>query len=176
MKTSNVFIITGKQGEGKTTKLTEVVRLLKKGKRPLFGFYATGYWENGLRSKFYINDINSGQSFLLCKRPDNLPASGNGFVFLAETIKKGEQIITEGMKHQNALAIMDEIGRYELEEKVWYSSLNHLIKTNFPVLITIRENGLAQVIEKFNMASPLIFRLDEESTQIAGQIQKQLRH
>jgi len=171
MKSSCIFIITGKQGEGKTTKLAEVIRLLKHKGQAVFGFYAVGAWENGQRSHFHIKDVHSGESHLLCERQEN---AKNEFVFFQQAIKKGEQILSEGMKHQRTLAIIDEIGPFELKREVWYNALTLLIKDNFPILITVREKLTKPVIQKFGFEKPVIFRLEESSTLIAGQIMEQL--
>lgn len=170
MKKPSVFIITGSQGAGKTTKLMEVVQHLKKKLPDVFGFYAIGEWENGLRSHFRIIDIQTGDDYPLCNRQQPTGTAGGRFVFNSETVKQGKEIIASGMRRKGALAVIDEIGRLELEEKVWYSAFHNLTKKNFPVLITTRENQLEAIIAKFNLNRPLIFKLNEESLLIAKAI------
>jgi nucleoside-triphosphatase THEP1 len=174
MKPSSVFIITGKQGEGKTTKLAEVIRILKQKEQAVFGFYAIGAWENGQRSHFHIKDINSGESFLLCERQEIAEAGKSRFVFFQQAINKGGQIIAEGMKRQKALAVIDEIGPFELKEEAWHNALTLLIKNDFPILITVRERLLKTIIREFGIERPVIFRLEENCTSIAGKIMEQL--
>ncbi len=174
MKLHNVFILTGHQGEGKTTKLTKVISLLKLKGVDIFGFIATGEWENNLRSRFHLKDINSERNYLLCNREEK-PGTLNGiFVFNMQTIKTGEQIITEGMKHAKALAVIDEIGRFELKEKVWYPVFKKLAEKNFPTLITVRKSLLKPIIEKFGIEHPVIFNLEDKSTFIANKIFEQV--
>ena len=51
-----VFIIQGEQGEGKTTRLIEVINLLVSASIPLSGFTAPGKWEENKRSSFQVKD------------------------------------------------------------------------------------------------------------------------
>ncbi len=174
MEKSSVFIITGSQGAGKTTKVMEVVRYLKKELPDVFGFYAIGEWENGRRSRFRIVDIQTGIDYPLCNRHQPAGAAKGKFIFTAETVKQGEEIIASGIRRKGTLAVIDEIGRFELKEKVWYSAFHNLIKKNFPVLITVRENQLEAITAKFNLDRPLIFKLDEESLLISKTITSRL--
>lgn len=174
MERPSVFIITGSQGAGKTTKVMEVIRYLKKELPDVFGFYAIGEWENGLRSRFRIIDIQTGIGYPLCTRQQLADTAGGKFVFSSETVKQGKEIIASGMRRKGALAVIDEIGRFELEEKVWYSAFHKLTKKNFPVLIIVREKQLEAIIAKFNLNRPLIFKLNEESHLIARAITSHL--
>jgi nucleoside-triphosphatase len=174
MEKSKVFIITGEQGAGKTTRLTEIVELLKPVFPDIFGFYAFGEWEDGLRKLFHIVDIQKGESHLLCTRKGRTANSRGAFVFIQQTIEKGEKIVLEGINQKGGLAIIDEIGRFELEGKVWYNIFNKLIISNFPVLITVRENTLEKVIRYFGIEHPVIFTLAEDNATISQNILENL--
>lgn len=152
----------------------EVVRYLKKELPDVFGFYAIGEWENGRRNRFRIVDIQTRIDYPLCNRQQPADAAGGRFIFTSETVKQGEEIIASGMRRKGTLAVIDEIGRFELKGKVWYSAFHNLIKKNFPVLITVRENQLEVIIAKFNLDKPLIFKLNEESFLIARTITSRL--
>ena len=170
MEKSKVFIITGEQGAGKTTKLTEIIELLKPVIPNIFGFYAIGEWEDGLRKLFHIVDIQKGESHLLCTRKGRTTNSRGAFVFFQQTIEKGEKIVLEGINQKGGLAIIDEIGRFEVEGKVWYNVFNKLLNNNFPVLITVRKNMLEKVIRYFGIEHPMIFTLAEENANISQKI------
>lgn len=176
MKPSKIFILTGHQGEGKTTKLQEIITFLKLKELDVFGFIAIGQWENNVRSRFHIKDINSGKNYLLCNRERKPGTTSGTFIFVEQTIKTGEQIIAEGMKRANALAIIDEIGRFELKEMVWYPSLLKLKQENFPTLVAVRKSLLKSIIDKFDFESPVVFSLEDKSTFIADEIFGYFRH
>ncbi len=175
MKKSRVFIISGEQGEGKTTRLQEVIKLLRPAFPDIFGFYAIGEWENGYRNRFRLVDIRTGNVHLLCYREGQANLSKIPFVFIEDTLRKGMQIISDGMAQNGRLAVIDEIGRFELKGKVWYQSLKKLLGNGFPVIITVRKNQLEAVIEKFGLKGARIFFTGLDSAvAIASEITEQL--
>lgn len=170
MKISPIFIITGNQGEGKTTKIEEVSTLIKNKGLNIFGFYAPGEWKNGLRNRFHLTDVNSGANYLLCYRQEKSVPKNGQFIFIQKTIEKGEQIIEKGLKSGKGIAIIDEIGRFEINGTVWYAIFNRLISNGITVLFTVRQSLVKPVLEKFAIENPFIFNLEEGSDSIADKI------
>lgn len=167
MQPPHVFIITGKQGEGKTTFLKDVAGLLKDRGLYVFGFYAEGEWEEGMRSRFRLVDIQTQKHYLLCSRQGRTPSSRGYFVFHAEAVQAGETAVFSGMQKENSLAIMDEIGHFELEGKVWHNVLQLLLDKKVPVMLTVRNTMLETVINHFKITSPKVFHLQESPHQVA---------
>ncbi len=170
MKDSRVFIIQGKQGEGKTGKLKALVHLLQPSLPGVFGFYAPGEWENGLRKAFRIIDIASGRQHLLCTRKGRTGISKGTFVFNPATLQEGEHILRNGIQQHGALAVVDEIGRYELQGKVWHDILIVLLENKIPVLMTVRENLVEKIISHFQITHPVIFPVEEPAESMARTI------
>jgi len=176
MKKSRVFIISGEQGEGKTTRLQEVIKLLRPSLPDIFGFYAIGEWENGYRNRFRLVDIQTGNIQLLCYREGHANLSKIPFVFIEDTLRKGMQIISNGMAQNGRLAVIDEIGRFELKGKVWYRSLKKLLDNDYPVIITVRKNQLQAIIEKFGLKAPRVFSVESDTAAaIATEITARLK-
>ena len=78
MTLSNVYIITGDQGTGKTTFLSTFSGQLKKNGIKSGGILARGVWENNIRTGFVLEGINSGQGKsttpdYVCLSQDGLP-------------------------------------------------------------------------------------------------------
>lgn len=161
----NVFILTGEQGEGKTTRLKELIVRLRNSGLSLYGFYAAGYWENGQRSRFDLVDVQTGKQKLLCA---NQSAPGfwkqGRFYFDPETIRWGATLL-EGDKQ--GLAIMDEVGRFELDGKVWASSLKQLVQNDKPILMVVRRVFVREVIDKFGIVNPQIIFPDDDLEEVA---------
>ncbi len=170
MKNSGVFIISGAQGQGKTNKLIATVHLLQSRLPGIFGFYAPGEWENGLRQAFRIVDIRSGRQQLLCNREGRTDSFNGSFVFYPAALQQGKQILHTGIQHHGTLAVIDEIGRYELKGKVWHDSLVLLLQKNVPLLITVRDNLAEQIISHFQIVRPVIFSANEPADKIVGTI------
>ena len=168
MSNNSVFIITGGREQGKTTLLKKVIPLLKKKKIPLKGFYAQGYWENNRRSRFEVTEVNSGKTKLLCE-PDT--TTGHGFMFDEETVKWGAALLKPQILP--ALYIIDEVGKYEVNGKVWHHALLQLAENEKAfLLITVRKNFLDKVIETFHLNNPRIFSLNHTPDKISREIEE----
>lgn len=174
MKTPPIFIITGEQGEGKTTTAIEVVEELKKMGVPVKGFVALGLWSDNVRSGFFIKDLETGNRSLLCKSdPDRDFEKIGRFYFNPKTIAIGEKILLLGKPGE--LLVIDEIGLFETKGRVWHRVLKELIKTSEnPLLITIRKQFVQKVINCFSLKDPTIFELNEDSKEIAQKISTRL--
>ena len=106
-----VLIITGDQGEGKTTRLEQVIYQLKQKKCKLSGFIAPGRWVDDKRTGFDIVDINLGRRQLLCQDEYDEKYNKIGrFYFNPEAIKFGEQLLQFNKIHESEIVIIDEIG------------------------------------------------------------------
>jgi len=161
----NVFILTGEQGEGKTTRLKELIVKLRSSGLPLYGFYANGYWENGQRSRFDLVDVQTGKQKLLCANQSAPGFWKQGRFYLdPETIRWGTTLL-EGDKE--GLAIMDEVGRFELDGKVWASSLIQLVQNDKPVLMVVRQVFVREVIDKFGIVNSQTIFPDDDLQEVA---------
>jgi len=170
MKSQPVFIITGKQGEGKTTALLQLVDHLKKAGIAVAGFVAQGEWEKGLRTQFFLNDINSDTKKLLCK---SVPGKGfeqiGRFYFNPETIRCGEKLI-ENAKPGD-LIVIDEIGMFELKGKVWGTILKKkLMEGVNPLIISARSQFLDTITEHFKLDRSLVFDCKEDTILLSEKI------
>lgn len=172
MHKQNVFIITGKQGEGKTTKLLETLDILKSKKVDCFGFFAKGEWLDGLRVSFQIEDINTGQSILLCQdmAKEGFQKAGR-FYFNPDAIRYGEKILIDSLGCSSAVVAVDEIGRFELAGNIWANSLKNLLNASHnQIILTIRDAFLDEVIDKFGINPLAVFDLSVSAAEIAQSI------
>lgn len=172
MNTSHVFILTGQQGEGKTTKLIELLEALDKKCLDIAGFIAPGKWQDNLRSGFDLLDIRSKERMALChdNELENYTRYGR-FYFNPEAIRFGEFLLAEGSKQCVDLLVIDEIGLFELDGKLWANSFFKLLEdSRSNLLITVRSKFLDQVISTFNVQNSTIFNLDQDSSDIASQL------
>jgi nucleoside-triphosphatase len=170
MKSHPVFIISGDQGEGKTTMLTEVVSELVKKDIGVHGFLAPGVWKAGLRSDFYIQDLVTGNQQLLCK---SIPEKGfekiGRFYFNPDTIAFGEDLLRNNKPGD--LLIIDEVGMFEIKGQVWNRVLKEVIEAKEnPLLITVRKEFVDDVISVFNLSDPLVYHVSDNGKDIADKI------
>ncbi len=172
MKNRRIFIITGEQGEGKTTLLKNVTRHLKERQVPLAGFFAEGEWENDSRKSFSICDINTGEEKLLCiiEHREGFIQAGR-FYFNPAALDFGERILQNTTP--DSLVVVDEIGRFELQGKVWADVFRVLLKfSSNSLLFTVRKKFLEKVIQYFGIDNPVIFSCDQDEYNITQTILK----
>lgn len=172
MKANQVFIITGEQGAGKTTKLIQVVEELKKRNYKIAGFVAPGFWKSNLRTGFELIDVFTGKKYILCQNSTKEDFIQIGrFYFNPSAIESGKRILQNAISLSTDFVVIDEIGIFELEGELWASSLYSLFRdTQHKILITVRSKFLEQVIIKFKLTDPIITNLDQSSKEITNLI------
>ncbi len=114
-----VVIVSGKQGEGKTTQCLKLAEEAVKEGRKIGGFIAPGKWKDGLRYSFELLDLRTKKLYDLASRDqiDGWEKVGS-FYFNPETIKIGENILREHLKDSEWLFV-DEIGKFDVQGRVW---------------------------------------------------------
>lgn len=174
MKNRKIFIITGEQGEGKTTRLLEVTEQLKLKNISLKGFVAEGQWKDGVRTAFQIRDIDTGASMKLCQNKQERDFVNIGrFYFNPKALVFGKNILQ--LSKATDLVVIDEIGLFEMKDKVWAGPLKDLMgQTENPLLITVRKKFLHKVVKHFSFEHPLIFNISQDAQTIAEAILKSL--
>ncbi|MBE0650298.1 MAG: hypothetical protein IH595_05605 [Bacteroidales bacterium] len=175
MEDSKVFIITGEQGRGKTTFLKLLLPELERLDIKVIGFYADGQWKNDVRVRFDVVDIQSRKSHLLCSDEPNAEFERIGrYYFDPKTILWGEDLLLNEDRTGKCLFVIDEIGKFEIAQKVWHNVLRELLDIRMPILITVRKEILERVIEYFQIQDPIVFRLDSTQKKVAQAIAGQL--
>jgi nucleoside-triphosphatase THEP1 len=147
-----IVIITGKKGEGKTTFLKEFVNNLHINTENIYGFYTENISYKKNINGYVINAFNSEKKLLLCKR--NSPETGNlklqDFYFDEKVIKSKNDCFRKGYKNPDAVFVIDEIGKFELDGFVWDKILKEILNNNTgKLIITVRDRFLENVIEKY---------------------------
>ena len=172
MASNKVIIITGNKGEGKTTKLLNIIDLLRKENIRIAGFTATSAWNNGKRDEYILNDINSEKSITLCTSYAVESCNQYGrYYFNPLAIRFGESLLDTNTKDKTVIVI-DEVGLFELENKVWHSSLIYQLEnTQNIILLTVRKKLVNNILEKYNLQNSSIYTLKETSQTIIREIQ-----
>ncbi len=164
MPNNKLFIITGEKGEGKTSLLIELIEILQNKNISLSGFYAKGVWKNNKRSAFDLVDIKTRKSIPLCKK---LEIEGwkkeLGFYFNPKALDTGNKILRFQNNKTTGLIIIDEIGKLELDGKIWHNPVSKLIsETNIPMLWVVRKAFIEEIINYWGMTDVTIFKLGKD--------------
>lgn len=168
---NKVFIITGKKGDGKTTKLQRIIEILKQQNQTIVGFIASAEIIDGQRNTYNLSDINTHASMQLCTSIPNKDYQKIGnFYFNEECIRFGNKVL-EISNTEKKVVIIDEIGPFELKGMLWHKPLiTQLHKTNNVVLISVRESLINDVINKYEISDFSIYKVDDDEMEIIKQI------
>lgn len=158
-----IIIITGQQGEGKTTWVLSLLHLLNMEFYQVGGIYSKGTWKEGMRDRFEVVDIENGSTRLLCDHVDrgsDIPF--RHFYFKPDGIDHGLNALQKVKSTHPDILILDEVGGLELEGKGWSPFLDALGEHyQGVVVVVVREALVESVRERWNLAGSLIFRCTE---------------
>lgn len=152
-KKPTVFIVTGEVSEGKTTFLAELAYGLKNQGIPVGGFYSPRTMAGNKTTGYDIVDLSDGKSFEFMRVAiqGEKPDIGK-FRIGKEALQKGQEALTPEKITSKKVALIDEVGRLELEDKGWSNSLcNLLTLPGILIVIAVRKDFLKPVIEKFEL-------------------------
>jgi nucleoside-triphosphatase THEP1 len=164
-KKSNVIIITGEIGSGKTSLISEIASRFKDSGILAGGITAPVVYENEGKTGYNILDLSSGSKMQLSQINGMHGMARVGkYFFIPEAIDFGRAALSVERNRDMQIVLIDEIGAWELQGQGWASSLNELIiNCNMPLIITVRESFLALVIENWIFQDPLV--IDAKKTQ-----------
>lgn len=153
-----VFIITGEQGQCKTTFLHQVLGLIVGANVRVRGTIAPGHVRDGRRSGFTLVDLATGEHEELCSiDPDPRCEVHGRFYFRPEALAFGRRALAPPDPRSTDLLVVDEVGRFELQGAVWADSLDRLVGHPHPPMIwTVRRRLLHTVVERWNIKNAVV--------------------
>lgn len=165
---NRIFIITGTQGSGKTTFLSELINHLKVRDISIGGFIAHGFWKENIRDGFELEDLQTGEKIVLSQTE---PIEGwekfRRFYFNPDGFEFGEKILSPDNRINTELIAIDEIGPFELQGKGWRKAIDILLeKTNTSMIWVCREGILTKIVAEFNLKSYHIFNTSQENPEV----------
>jgi len=168
-KKSNVIILTGEIGSGKTTLITEIASQLAAAGIKATGIIASAVYENGNKTGYEIRDISTNQKTTLSHIHDTEGMARVGrYFFIPEAIEFGLDTLSVERNRASKIVLIDEIGAWELQGQGWASSLNELIiNCKMPLIITVRKSFLNLVIENWMLQNPLVIEAKNASKEDA---------
>lgn len=162
-----VYILTGEQGEGKTTFLLKMlVEIAGMGVR-VTGIVAPGHISNGVKSGFSIIDVATGRSEELCSATPSWRSERHGqYYFRPAGLSFGRLALRTPTVRAADLIVVDEVGRFELEGAIWGGCIDRLVNTaHQPMIWTVRRcfvdavadrwPGTRQIVVDIKSASPV---------------------
>ena len=176
MQNSSVYIISGEQGSGKTTMLKSIIAELQSKGVKVGGFLAEGSWKNGIRDGFSLLRIIDSYAIPLCQsKPKEGYFNLGRFWFNPDAIKIGEESLSIDMTKDMSILVIDEIGIFELQKKVWYNSFMQILnERRSTLLISVRNKILNDIIHIFKLSDYSIYTACDKVSNIISDISKRL--
>ena len=148
-----VNIITGAKQSGKTTFLLKKIQELRQGGKIVSGIISRGTFVDNNRHSFFVQDISSGKEQLLMTSDLISGSEKIGKFFIkSDAFNWGKSILEKAIDSNADYIVLDEIGRFELEEKGWSNIIPALIKSDKKIFLIIREEWVNEFIKKYQIS------------------------
>lgn len=167
-----VVLLTGERGEGKTTLCAELAETARRRGYVVAGILSPGWWSDGRRAGYRVQDLLSGES-----RPLALRSAADGpirqgeFVFDAAGLSFGRAALARGVAAGADLLIVDEVGPLELRGEGWAPELDRLhAHPTSATLWVVRPELVEKVRQRWpGLAAAAVVRAGATSaTELAG--------
>jgi nucleoside-triphosphatase len=159
-KKSNVILVTGDTGDGKSTFLAELAGLFENRNIKSGGIISPALFENDVKSGYeLINVATSGRIRLSQTREANGMANVGRFYFFPEGIEFGKNALKVENNLKSQFIFIDEIGAWELQGQGWAASLHELIlHSEVPLILAVNTKLVEQVTEAWQFNKPLVIK------------------
>ncbi len=153
MEPSPLFIITGETHSGKSTYLRGLVSSLQEGELPVYGWTAPAVFMKGHFAGYDLLFIPTGKQIPFCRmQAENDWLQLGRFWYNPSGLALGRECIEEAPREPLPLIVIDEIGPFELDGKLWGPLIGKLaVSENLPLLLVVREKMLDRVIGRWGL-------------------------
>jgi nucleoside-triphosphatase THEP1 len=168
-KKSNVIIVTGDKGDGKSTMLAELAVLFKRKGIQAGGIISPAVNENKVRSGYELINIATDQKIKLSqtKKGDGMVNVGR-FYFFEDGIAFGKTALKVANNKMSKIIFIDEVGAWELQGQGWAESLNELtLHCEMPIILAVNVKLVDQVVDCWQLQKPLIINAKNTSSEDA---------
>ncbi|NOR86496.1 MAG: DUF2478 domain-containing protein [Bacteroidales bacterium] len=156
-----IIIISGKQGEGKTTQCKKLANKMKEQGLIVGGFIAPGTWKDGQRYSIDLLDLQTQKAYPFATREAQEGWEQiHTFYFNPQCIKKGEKLLRAHSKTSDWVFI-DEVGKFDIKGKVWGPILQELLQQDISLVLSVRDVFVENVVAHFGIQRKEI--VDESS-------------
>lgn len=149
-----IFIISGEKNSGKTTFLLNIISLLRYNNFSTAGFVSLHDYQT---DSYEIKDLSSNEHYPLMKRIASFEKRPHHFKFFQDGIEIGNECMKEILVNFPNIAVIDEIGRFELSGELWSDNFTQLVNSSIPLIFTTKSKLLNEVLEKWDISPTIIF-------------------
>ena len=153
-KNKQIFIIAGEKQSGKTSFLLQLVRMFANTSITTAGFVSL---HQPLNDNYTIQNLQTYEEVSLMQRIAEFDQRPKHFEVHPEGVKTGLNWIQEVIKHPPNLAIIDEIGSYELSGELWSEGFTQLVNAPLSIIFTTKTKHVKAIVERWNIEPAAIF-------------------
>ena len=155
-----IFMIIGEKGSGKTSCLLQLINMLQDSGLTVGGFISMHDIENDTYS---IKNITTGQIVTLMQRVGTFEQQPFHFKLFPDGMELGNNWINILIDHPQCIAVIDEIGSYELSGALWCKGFTQLVNSNLPLIFTCKIKYQEKIMEKWKIEPTAIFNPNDFS-------------
>lgn len=156
----SILILAGTVAEGKTRFLEALIPYLKTQNVNTTGFYTPRIMENDQTTGYDLVSLKTGNRmpFLRTAQEGEKAAIGK-FVVHHDTLTSTLEELKQTDFTENTLVIIDEVGKWELQDKGWHELISFLSEQpKVTQLWAVRKEFVPAVIEKFHLRKPILYQ------------------
>ena len=164
-----VYFVTGEKNQGKTSFLIKMYNLLEQAEKgypdqsfpgsSVDGFVTVKEFSGGEFAGYSLKHLKTGKkipfiSFREKKESGFRIVYEKGpFVFYKEGLDFGERIVNRCLENGIARIFIDEVGKIELEENLFFPVLMKILGSNSweKLFLGVRKDFIFEIIAKFNI-------------------------
>ncbi len=168
---SQLILITGAIHAGKTSLLRDVLPLLHKEGIQTAGFICNAIFEKGKRQGYDILDTYAGRCVALGRTSVKSEIQIGSYYISPEGLQYGYSLLQNEMIEGKDIIIIDEIGPWELTGHGWARELPRLLQhSKLPMIWVVRKPIVDDVVEQWNLQSPLLIEADSMNAEEAAKL------
>ena len=115
--------------------MATVLSLLQLNGFAVHGFVALHHLES---DTYLIKNVTTREEFPVMQRVAGFEKRPDHFRFFPEGVEKGLIWIEEMLEQSPDIAVIDEIGGYELQGRLWSDGFTRLIESDTPLIFTVK--------------------------------------
>jgi nucleoside-triphosphatase THEP1 len=157
----NVLLLTGEPGSGKTLALQALLEDLSTAGILAGGILAPGTYTDCGQKDYGLELVPRNTVYRLSSRTayPGWQAIG-GFFFNPEAVSAGLRHLSSLARKKYSLYLLDEIGPFELDGRVWAPAIPGLLRRGLPMIWTVRPRILEQVKTRWVLPDALSLRVE----------------
>ncbi len=153
-----IFIIAGEKQSGKTSFLLQLLRMLDNAGLTTAGFVSL---HQPADDSYTLRNIQTQEEARLMQRIAGFKEHPHHFELFPEGIKTGMHWIQQILDKHPDIAVIDEIGSYELSGELWCEDFTRLVNAPSSLIFTTKTKHVEAIMERWDIEPAAIFYPDD---------------